>query len=44
MSEAAWLFSRAWHGIGHSGPIEAPDRFVSLLERFVAEAAQTQTA
>jgi pimeloyl-ACP methyl ester carboxylesterase len=20
MSEAAWLFSRAWHGIGHSGP------------------------
>jgi pimeloyl-ACP methyl ester carboxylesterase len=20
MSEAAWLFSRAWHGIGHMGP------------------------
>jgi len=28
-----------WHGVGHSGPIEIPDRFVALLNRFLAEAA-----
>jgi pimeloyl-ACP methyl ester carboxylesterase len=26
-----------WHGVGHSGPIEAPDRFVELLDRFIQE-------
>lgn len=26
-----------WHGVGHSGPIEVPDRFVELLTRFVQE-------
>jgi branched-chain amino acid transport system permease protein len=26
-----------WHGVGHSGPIEIPDRFVELLTRFVNE-------
>ena len=33
-----------WHGIGHSGPVEAPDRFVALLQRFVTEATQPQPA
>jgi non-heme chloroperoxidase len=33
-----------WHGIGHSGPVEAPDRFVELLRRFLAEAAQPKPA
>lgn len=28
-----------WHGVGHSGPIEIPGRFVALLTRFLAEAA-----
>jgi len=28
-----------WHGVGHSGPIEIPDRFVELLTRFVGEAS-----
>lgn len=28
-----------WHGVGHSGPIEAPDRFVDLLNRFIAGTA-----
>jgi len=28
-----------WHGVGHSGPIEIPDRFVELLTRFISEAA-----
>lgn len=27
-----------WHGVGHSGPIEIPDRFVALLNQFVKEA------
>lgn len=27
-----------WHGVGHSGPIEIPDRFVELLTRFIGEA------
>lgn len=26
-----------WHGVGHSGPIEIPTRFVELLTRFVGE-------
>jgi pimeloyl-ACP methyl ester carboxylesterase len=26
-----------WHGVGHSGPIEAPDRFAALLQQFMAE-------
>lgn len=26
-----------WHGVGHSGPIEVPDRFVDLLTRFIQE-------
>ena len=29
-----------WHGIGHAGPIEAPERFATLLNQFVAEASQ----
>ncbi len=29
-----------WHGVGHSGPIEIPDRFVDLLTRFIREASQ----
>ena len=37
-----------WHGVGHSGPIEIPDRFVELLTRFIGEvntaALATQTA
>jgi len=28
-----------WHGVGHSGPIEVPDRFVTLLNQFLAEVA-----
>jgi len=31
-----------WHGVGHSGPIEIPDRFVELLTRFISEAMQAQ--
>lgn len=32
-----------WHGVGHSGPIEVPDRFVDVLSRFIAEvSAQAQ--
>ena len=31
-----------WHGVGHSGPIENPERFVSLLTAFIAEASQPQ--
>jgi len=27
-----------WHGVGHSAPIEIPERFVELLTRFIAEA------
>ena len=27
-----------WHGVGHSGPIEIPARFVGLLTSFIAEA------
>lgn len=26
-----------WHGVGHSGPIEVPNRFVGLLARFIQE-------
>lgn len=26
-----------WHGVGHSGPIEIPERFSGLLQRFVQE-------
>jgi non-heme chloroperoxidase len=33
-----------WHGVGHSGPIEAPDRFADLLQRFLAEVAQPAAA
>jgi pimeloyl-ACP methyl ester carboxylesterase len=33
-----------WHGVGHSGPIEIPDRFVELLTRFIAEAATVRAA
>jgi pimeloyl-ACP methyl ester carboxylesterase len=33
-----------WHGVGHSGPIEAPDRFVALLQQFISEATQAKTA
>jgi branched-chain amino acid transport system permease protein len=29
-----------WHGVGHSGPIEIPQRFVQLLTAFIEEAAQ----
>lgn len=29
-----------WHGVGHSGPIEIPERFVRLLATFMAESAQ----
>ncbi len=31
-----------WHGVGHSGPIEIPDRFVSLLTRFIDEVGSSQ--
>lgn len=31
-----------WHGVGHSGPIEIPERFASLLASFVAESTQPQ--
>lgn len=27
-----------WHGVGHSGPIEVPSRFVPLLTQFIREA------
>lgn len=27
-----------WHGVGHSGPIEVPDRFAPLLSQFIREA------
>lgn len=26
-----------WHGVGHSGPIERPERFAALLQQFIAE-------
>jgi len=29
-----------WHGVGHCGPIEIPDRFVELLTRFISEASK----
>lgn len=28
-----------WHGVGHSGPVEIPDRFVALLVGFLREVA-----
>jgi branched-chain amino acid transport system permease protein len=31
-----------WHGVGHSGMIEVPDRFVELLTRFIDEAASSE--
>lgn len=31
-----------WHGVGHSGPIEIPDRFVDLLTRFIDEASRSE--
>ncbi|UCC54154.1 MAG: alpha/beta hydrolase [Anaerolineaceae bacterium] len=31
-----------WHGVGHSGPIEIPERFVGLLTGFIEEAGQAQ--
>ncbi len=27
-----------WHGVGHSGPIEIPERFTALLTQFIQEA------
>jgi hypothetical protein len=33
-----------WHGVGHSGPIEIPERFVELLTRFITEAAAVHAA
>jgi pimeloyl-ACP methyl ester carboxylesterase len=33
-----------WHGVGHSGPIEIPDRFVALLTQFVSEASQPEAS
>ncbi len=33
-----------WHGVGHSGPIEIPDRFVDLLTRFIGEVNTTTAA
>lgn len=30
-----------WHGVGHSGPIEIPDRFVHVLTQFIDEASHT---
>ena len=34
-----------WHGVGHSGPIEIPERFAALLTGFMRETlAQQQTA
>lgn len=29
-----------WHGVGHSGPIEIPDRFAGLLTQFIREVSQ----
>ena len=26
-----------WHGVGHSGPIESPERFAALLTHFIEE-------
>ncbi len=31
-----------WHGVGHSGPIEVPDKFISLLTQFMNEVKQPQ--
>jgi non-heme chloroperoxidase len=31
-----------WHGVGHSGPIERPERFISLLSQFIKEATPVQ--
>jgi branched-chain amino acid transport system permease protein len=33
-----------WHGVGHSGPIEIPDRFMALLTSFVAEVNSASAA
>jgi pimeloyl-ACP methyl ester carboxylesterase len=30
-----------WHGVGHSGPIEQPERFAALLQRFIVEPPPT---
>jgi pimeloyl-ACP methyl ester carboxylesterase len=32
-----------WHGVGHNGLLEMPERFVELLTRFVEEAKQPKT-
>jgi pimeloyl-ACP methyl ester carboxylesterase len=26
-----------WHGVGHSGPIEIPERFMGLVANFIGE-------
>jgi pimeloyl-ACP methyl ester carboxylesterase len=31
-----------WHGVGHSGPIEIPERFTTLLTQFIREAMTPQ--
>ena len=31
-----------WHGVGHSGPIEIPERFTTLLTQFMREAMTPQ--
>jgi 3-oxoadipate enol-lactonase len=31
-----------WHGVGHTPPIEQPDRFVALLTEFMAETSQSK--
>ncbi len=28
-----------WHGVGHTPPVEIPDRFVALLTQFIGEAS-----
>lgn len=33
-----------WHGVGHSGPIEIPERFASLLDQFIHEAQTVKAA
>lgn len=32
-----------WHGVGHSGPIEIPDRFIELLTKFIDEVNRSTT-
>lgn len=32
-----------WHGVGHSGPIEIPDRFIKLLTGFIDEVNRPTT-